>query len=187
MNASTNTTSSSADAKKRTYGFGANYTNGPIAVVAAYEKQENNIASASISTDDNAWLAGATYTLGQFKAGLTYADAKKAQSTSTEVKRTSWNVALQYQLGGPGSILAGYTRAGDYKGNSTDSVANTGANMWQISYNHALSKRTNAGIGYGQLRNDSAGTYSLTGLTAGSTNKLGENAGVFVFNLNHTF
>ncbi|MDP1716928.1 MAG: porin, partial [Burkholderiales bacterium] len=162
----------STDAGKgREIGIGVDWTQGPITLAAAYSKQDENRASASASTKtskDTAWLIGGTYTMGQFKGGLTYTDLKGDDGIGGDVKRKSWNVALQYNLTGPGSILFGYTRAGEYKV-AGGGGENTGAKQWQIGYTHALSKRTSAGVSYVRLNNDSAGFYNLTPLNSSET------------------
>lgn len=181
----------STDAGKgREIGIGIDWTQGPVTLAAAYAKQEENRASAVASTKaskDTAWLIGATYTMGQFKGGLTYTDLKGDNGAGLDGSRKTWNLALAYQMTGPGSILFGYTRAGDYKGTAVP-VSNTGAKQWQIGYNHALSKRTSAGISYVRLNNDTNGFYNLTPLAAGDNNvKLGDSANAFVVNMNHSF
>ncbi len=183
--------------KGREIGIGIDWTQGPVTVAAAYSRQDENRASAVDSTKaskDTAWLLGATYTIGQFKGGLTYTDLKGDNGLAGgDVKRKAWNLALQYNLTGPGSILFGYTHAGDYKGGS--GMNDTGAKQWQIGYNHALSKRTSAGISYVRLNNDTNGFYNLTPLASAITAadnpysnvRAGDSANAFVVNLTHSF
>ncbi|MDP2241941.1 MAG: porin [Burkholderiales bacterium] len=190
-NTSAATQVDSTDAGKgREIGIGVDWTQGPITLAAAYAKQDENRASAAASTKtskDTAWLIGGTYTMGQFKGGLTYTDLKGDDGIGGDVKRKSWNVALQYNLTGPGSILFGYTRAGEYKV-AGGGGENTGAKQWQIGYTHALSKRTSAGVSYVRLNNDSAGFYNLTPLNSSETSvKFGDSASAFVVSMKHAF
>ena len=76
--------------------------------------------------------------------------------------RNAWEVPVSYTFG-PSTVLASYTRANDFS-----DAANTGAKMWVIGYDYALSKRTNVGLFYGKLTNDAAANYQpyLAGTTA---------------------
>jgi len=105
-----------ARAKRRNLGLGANYTNGPVVVAAAWAKHED---AAVAGRDDTGWILGATYKIGEFKGGITHTNLKKEPTATTDIKRQSWNFALEYDMSGPGSILLVYTRAGDFKGTAT--------------------------------------------------------------------
>ncbi len=188
----TNVAASNANAKPRKMGLGAIYAAGPLVVAAAWQANRNDVAnnaasSATFSTDDNAWLVGATYRVGAFKGGITYFDMKEEVSATTKLTRKSMNFAVDYQMTAPGLVRVGYTRANDYEGGAAGSGAGTGADMWQVSYNHSFSKRTVGTLGYARLSNGSAGTYNFNGLKQTTAGTPGQDASVFVLGLAHTF
>lgn len=171
--------------KGRVLGFGADYSNGPLVVAAGYERADDNraaVGGSGAGAKDTSWGLGATYAFGPVKAGLTYTSQKAEDGLGADIKRKSWNVALDWKVTAPGVVRLGYTQAGDYKGNS--GASDTGAKQWQIGYNHSLSKRTVAGIAYVKVDNDSLGSYNLTGLTNAV---LGDSASAITVSLKHTF
>ncbi|MBI1891246.1 MAG: porin [Burkholderiales bacterium] len=102
----------------------------------------------------------------------------------TDITRTAWEVPISYTIG-PRTLLASFTRAGDFS-----TAADSGAKMWVIGYNYALSKRTNIGVFYGKLSNDGAGTYTpfLSGTSAtGSALLAGESARTAALGIKHAF
>lgn len=176
-----------ANVKGRVLGLGADYSNGPLVIAAGWEKADDNrasVASSAAGAKDTSWAVGATYTFGQIKGGLTYTNQKGENTTGGEIKRTAWNLALDWKITGPGMVRLGYTQAGDYKGNL--GASDTGAKQWQIGYNHSLSKRTTAGLAYVKVDNDGRGGYNLTGFSSDMIGS-GDSASAVVMSLTHTF
>jgi len=186
-------TVTTAGLKGRANSMSLNYAAGPMALGLAYTKQDDNAKRIDVTGgSDQVLVLGGTYTLGAAKIGLTYVDGKADQSTTGELKRSSWNIAGEYNFGGPHSMFAGYTRAGDTKASGTAvgtaaTGSDTGAFEYQIGYRHTLSKRTMVGISYIYADNDdratgySVGTNHATGLVAGSSSS------VIATQLKHTF
>jgi len=181
-------TVTTAGLKGRDTSMSLNYAAGPMAVVAAYTVKDDNRSKAALNgTEDKAWVLGGTYSFGKAQVGLTYADAEYDTAVGASTERKSWNLAGTYNLAGPGSIWAGYTRAGDAK-TSVGGGANTGAKEYQIGYKHTMSKRTFAAIGYGRVKNDSAATgYSIGGIGAGTGALAGNSSSVVTMQLQHKF
>lgn len=175
-----------ANVKGRILGLGADFSNGPLVIAAGWEKADDNrasVVSSAAGAKDTSWALGATYSFGKIKGGLTYTN-QKGEAGATELKRTAWNLALDWQITGPGMVRFGYTQASDYKGNAGS--ADTGAKQWQIGYNHSLSKRTTAGLAYVKVDNDSRGGYNLTGFSSDMIGS-GDSASAVVMSLTHTF
>jgi predicted porin len=174
-------------AEGRVIGLGAQFATGPLAVVAAYEKRDENRAdTVNVNAEDTGWLIGVRYRIGPVTLGLTYTDLEADNGTGTVIARNAWNLAGEWQIGA-GAIRAGYALADDTDVNGA-TVSSSGAKQYQIGYWHNLSKRTKAYAAYVKLDNDSAGVYNLTGLAAGGTNVFpGESADVVAFGLFHTF
>jgi len=182
-----NTTTALTTEKGRQISMSGQYVQGPLAVVAGYSKHDDDRSrAATAGLEDTAMLIGAAYTFGPVKLGLTYVDAELETGVGATTERKSWNLAGDWSLGGPHSVKFGYANAGDAK-TSAGGGANTGAKLLQIGYGHALSKRTNASLSYARIDNDSAGTYSFTGLTKGAAILPGNNGSVIVLGLTHTF
>ena len=170
--------------KGRHIGFAADYSSGPLVVAAGMEKSDDNRSiTPAAGAEDTSWAIGATYVFGAFKPGLTYTN-QETEGGGINAERDAWNLALDWKVTAPGTVRFGYTQSSDYDGNAAYAGADTGAKMWQIGYQHKLSKRTVAGVSYAKLDNDNNGTANFTGLT---NDVLGDNASVVSFNLGHTF
>ena len=181
--------------KGRTISMSGQYVQGPMAIVAGYTnatKDRTAFGNANatagdynLGVDDTAWLVGGTYQLGAVKLGVTYAVGEYATSATASTERKSWAIAGDWALGGPHSVKFGYNDAGDSKNSAlVGGGANTGAQMMQIGYGHALSKRTNASLTYARMSNDTNGRYSFAGHSATTS---GDSSSVFALGLVHTF
>jgi predicted porin len=187
LNATFNQPETSAT-EGRVMGLGVQFATGPLAIVAALDKRDENRAEfATLTSEDQAWLVGVRYRIGPVTLGFTYTDLEADNGVGTVNSRTAWNIAGEWQLGA-GAIRVGYANADDTDVNGT-SVANTGAVQYQIGYWHNMSKRTKVYAAYAKVDNDSAGTYNLTGLSAGGAANVtpGDSADVVAFGIFHTF
>jgi len=161
----------------RAMGLGAQFATGPLAVVAGYDKRDENRADGGlINSEDTAWLLGVRYRIGPVTLGFTYTNIEADDGAGTVVERPAWNLAGEWQIGA-GAIRVGYALADDTDVNGA-TVNSSGAKQYQIGYWHNLSKRTKAYAAYVKLDNDSNGIYNLTGLSAGSSLSAA-NLGVF--------
>lgn len=173
------------------------YVAGPMALVAAYSRHDDDRAAAGnvngVGKEDTAYFLGGTYSFGAFKLGLSYISAELNSRTAatSKTERDAWGMAVDYKVSAPGTIRLGYNKAGDTEVTNATTGAktgqNSGATLMQISYNHALSKRTTGSVGYVRMDNKTAGTYSLTGVTAGAAISPGSDSSAFVLGMNHTF
>lgn len=172
------------------YFLQGNYTNGPIYVNLAYWKTKTEgrpVAITPANADQREVRLSGSYAFPfGLKVGLQYdrATLDRAGAGGGDRTRNAWEVPVSYTFG-PSTVLASYTRANDFS-----DAANTGAKMWVIGYDYALSKRTNVGLFYGKLTNDAAANYQpyLTGTTAtGSSLVAGESATTVALGVKHTF
>ena len=183
----------------RSNSFGLNYGAGPLSASVAYTAVEHNRAASGLpEAKDTALVLGGSYRFGDARIGLLWIDADAQPIIGQTVTRKSWNIAGTYALGGPHSLKAGYTVAGDTNssngfkagavaGTTTGVGANSGAKEYQIGYFNALSKRTNAGVVYAYAKNDSNSTGYSVGNNATTGLKMGESTSVVVLTVNHTF
>jgi predicted porin len=131
---------------------------------------------------------GARYKIGMFDIGLAYNKLEGETPTGANLEKDSINLAVVYDMPGPGRIMAGYTVAGEFEGTLAAGTADTGASLLQIGYLHNLSKRTMVGLIVARLDNDDQGTYNFTNLAQGPGEVLpGESGSVVVLRMVHTF
>lgn len=119
------------------YGVAANFANGPLSVMAGYNKAAN-------SDDSNYWVIGGAYTFGPAKVSLGYekSDIKAAYAPNGGSaiaagklgKSKDVLVALAYTVGA-GVINASYSQIKFDNTNFTDK-------KFALGYTHNLSKRT---------------------------------------------
>jgi predicted porin len=200
INDATGTLSATTGGKARLWSIGAQYSAGPLYVSGAYETHRNYFSgpAAGYTGNDNGWHLGANYTFGgNIKVGGIYTRQKFETSATADAKVSVWHLGLDWKLSGPHGLRAGYTKAGDMKGTLGAQVdagsgvtrpavgGDTGADLWQISYVHALSKRTEATVGYVRLDNDRNSSYNLGGLS--TPNSTGVNQDAFAFTVRHRF
>jgi predicted porin len=174
--------------------FKANYAKGPVYLNLAYwatkaEGRPTTITPAN--ADQRQVRLSASYALhsglkvgAQLDRATLAGVGRVAGVGGADITRTAWEVPISYTTG-PSTLLASFTRAGDFS-----TAADTGAKMWVIGYDYALSKRTNIGVFYGKLSNDSAGTYTpfLSGTSAtGSRLRAGESARTVALGIKHAF
>ncbi|WP_164932006.1 porin [Janthinobacterium sp. 17J80-10] len=99
--------------------------------------------------------------------------------------RTAWEVPVSYTFG-KNTVLAHYTRAG----NISNTPGRTGAKLVSLGYDYSLSRRTNVGVFYSQLKNDAQGVYNPfnagTSMT-GSTVVAGESVTTMALGIKHVF
>jgi hypothetical protein len=111
-------------------------------------------------------------------------DRATREAAGVSVARTAWALPVSYVMG-KHTLLATYARAGDL-----GAAANSGADMWTLGWDYALSRRTNIGLYYSRLANESAAAYQpfAAGLNlTGSALAAGENASTFALGVKHTF
>ncbi|MGZ3253044.1 MAG: porin [Burkholderiaceae bacterium] len=170
------------------------YASGPLYLNLAYWNMnfEGRPAVVGAGNADQRELrfSGSYAIPGGLKVGLQIDRAsflrvgQTAVLPGADLTRTAWEVPVSYTFGA-NTLLASYTHAGSASGTTA-----TGAKMWVAGWDYALSKRTNVGIFYSKLSNDTAGTYQpfLAGTSAtGSALAPGESASTFALGVKHTF
>ncbi len=187
----------SAQFKTRLWSVGAQYTNGPIFVGAAYEKHNDfwnqGTAAAPIPGDDTGWGVAATYKFpNNLKIGGSVHQYKENQVLNAQTKLTTWHVGMDWMFSGPHGVRIAYSAAGNVKGPAgTPMNARPAANpdskadMWQIRYVYKFSKRTEGVIGYSRTNNRANATYETGG--ADSTQFPGSDSSAVAIAIRHNF
>jgi len=156
-----------------TWSANATYENGPIFAGFGYERHNLSKLSANPfdnEADEKAWRLAAGYNFSDFKvvglyqreSGLCVIGAGPAFCGATDAKRTTWGLGGAYKLGA-NTIKIQYYKAGDLSNSGLANESDTGANMWALGVDHALSKRTTVYALYARTNNDNAAAYSAFG------------------------
>lgn len=194
----------------RTMGASLDWAQGPMYFGVGYERHENfnagGVAAASLGagngrynggTDEN-WMLGARYQLGATRLSGLWTRSEYEVLNDAQVKKSGWAVFVDHQLAGPHSLKFQYFKAADTKTSGTtgaiangtkigshtvDSRGQTGAKGWTAAYMYALSKRTEAGLVYGLIDNETNASYSkgVATATANATQKF------YGLNVRHRF
>ncbi len=168
--------------KGQGYFLAGNYSSGPVYLNLAYwdHKLEGNLATGD---EKQVRLSGSYAFPFGLKIGAQL-DRASIEAGAVDRERSAWQIPVSYQFGA-NTILASFTKAGDIK-----NQANSGAKMWTIGFDHALSKRTNVGVFFGKLDNESAATYQPADSgdsRNGSVLLAGESASIVTLAVKHTF
>ena len=188
--------------KGRAMALGLNYGNGPLkAGVSFWDAKTENRTVGAARADQQAATAFIDWNFGVATVGLTFDESEvetlaAAAVTSTELKRRAWSIPVTVPLGA-GTFLFTYTKARDLKGSGfatpaalTAATADTGASMFSIGYDYALSKRTSLGVSYVKINNKSAAGYALytqAALNGTPNNAVGQDASQLYLGVRHAF
>jgi predicted porin len=160
-----------SNAEHTNWGLRANYDNGPLSAVFAYNNEKNDASTtAALKTgtefDRDSWLLGANYNFGIVKVFGQYFDGERTDDTNAAGVRTfrlSSDVT-GWELGVHVPVTAQITLAGKYFDTSYHLKDTTGAVVtkgsadgsgYQLAALYSLSKRTTAYAAYGVEEMDS--------------------------------
>jgi predicted porin len=194
-NAATSATNTTAAAKPRVVSVAGLYKNGPINIGVGYEQHsEFAVNGAGAALDDDAWVIAGSYSFGKVKVGAAYNEQTYENTTvgAGDMKKKASHIGVDWDLAGPHSVGGAWTHAETSGPSATYSINGTAqynilggndADLYQIYYGHAFSKRTTAKLGYVQVDNDANAAYALGGLKG---NK-GQNQSAFYMLVKHVF
>jgi predicted porin len=143
------------------------YANGPINAGYSYwqnNEEGGNGAATMVMSDQRSNRIWGRYTMSNGLAlGLGYDSSKydnDATANTNWVKRNAWQATGQYTMGANAFYLQ-YAKAGNTSGAGAADTS-SGARAWLLGYDYALSKRTNVGVSYTEVKNDTTnGTYDF--------------------------
>jgi predicted porin len=121
------------------------------------------------------------------------ADTAVGAGASTQ-KVNTWMIGMDWKIAGPHGVRVNYASAGNISGTGTlcnpgtagcstigstgqgigvamgqrplaNTGGQTGAYQWSVRYVYSLSKRTEAGVGYSQLKNKANANYEVGGVS----------------------
>ncbi|WP_413438447.1 porin [Sulfuriferula sp. GW1] len=148
----------------------AMYDAGPFFVGLGYERHnlsnQNGLAVAATPitnavtysgvSDEKDWRVSAGANLGDFKLVGMY-------EKGTDLKGVSGNDRKVYGLGAAYKMASNTIKAQFYKAGNLGNQSDSGAKMYAIGFDHALSKRTTAYLAYARTNNDTNGQFSAFG------------------------
>jgi predicted porin len=169
------------------------YANGPLFATAAYEKH-NSVGNATCITgatclsegtmDRDAWKLGVGYTIAGFKLGAIYESIDG--DTGTAIAHDSWGLNGSYAMGAI-TLKAAYNKAGEIDNAAGAEINDSGADMWAVGADYALSKRTVVQLTYAKMDNDNAGGWDLGQGPQVANGAAGEAVSGFSLGMKHTF
>ncbi len=135
--------------------LGLNYNNGPILVGATYVLgRDRDVPDTEMK---NTRVAGA-YNFAQGSVRVLWNSAKSTTNT-TEQKQNVWGIGGTFKASGNGNLIAQYYKANNTSGNL--GAPDTGAKLFELGYEHNLSKRTMIKVIYARVSNDSAAAFNF--------------------------
>lgn len=146
------------------YDLGVNYNNGPILAGLTYNAV--TIRNAKELRVSNLRLGGSyNFGVASVRALVERADY---QNTDGSVHQYTWGLGATYNVTTNGKIIAQFYRAQNLNGDAkvglnnvgpNGNYSNTGAKLFELGYEHSLSKRTILKAAYSYLKNDSNANY----------------------------
>ena len=131
-----------ADQTNNGWAVSGTYTNGPIYLVANYNKPVNYYDSYN-------WNVGGSYAFGPLKLSLGYEKslAKGMGPGGGDIKIPTWLVGASYRIGN-GTINAAYSNLKE----EVPSIGTATIDKYSIGYTHDFSKRTSAYANYSHMK-----------------------------------
>ena len=165
----------SGDAE-RIFGFRASYEMGPLALAYAHHRI-NDFGNVS-DLNQREHMVGGTYDFGAAKLFATYQTVKTTSSGATINKGKAVNLGATVPMTAADLLCVQFARA------NPDGADNS-ASGFGIRWDHNLSKRTFAYIGYNRITNDDNAAVT-TGVGA-VTPVAGEGSNGYGFGIEHAF
>ena len=138
-----------ADADDQTnngWAVSGTYSNGPLYLVANYNKPVNFYDSYN-------WNIGGSYAMGALKLSLGYEKSMAKVTVPTDFKISSWLAGASYRIGN-GTINAAYSNL------NQDGVGlplSATLDKYAVGYTHDLSKRTSVYANYSHIKTEVTG------------------------------
>jgi len=181
------------------WGVSATWAGGPFRAGVGYQKHTDFRTAGAFPTsrgvDDSSYLISGSWNSGPFLVQAAYSRLSYG-TVGGDLKRNNWLVGGQYSMG-MHRFRAQYQHAGDGSGAPANTIignvvqgGDTGAQMWQLGYGYALSKRTEVYGFYSMMDNDRNGIVNHSGghasIPAGAF-RAGMDITIFGIGMAHSF
>lgn len=173
------------------WALAADYDNGPLSVGFVYHDL-NDIGGTRDTVqavNRSEWALGGKYNFGMVTPFVSYQRSKQDNGAAADVTHKLWNIGARVNVGAAGSVGLAYARITvDTQGAASDEKAKA----WGLDYQHSLSKRTTAYVGYSRLTNTDGIGYEFLNLKGSASGQAvnasnGESSSQFAVGLRHTF
>ncbi|MGE5469196.1 MAG: porin [Bacteroidota bacterium] len=160
------------------------YAAGPVSASAIYSKI-NADATTLNNTNVREWGVAGSYDFKVVKLFATYQSQKTTPAAvGADGSNKKYSIAVAAPVGAAGTVVGSYARN---KLNNNTTVDDS-SNAWNVSYLHALSKRTTAYAGYTHVSNQTHGDVGIVGDYNPNGVGTGDgNASVLGLGINHKF
>ncbi len=195
-NKSLNNATAANKINTRGYDLGLVYNNGPLMAGLTFGKVDNQLdgsrVAAGTDTLSIARLAAAYTFTGGHKVTALYERNKQenvALNANNEIKRNIWGIGGKFMVTANGGLIAQYYQAQNATGSFFNGIsnANTGARLYELGYEHSLSKRTILKAAYARLDNKDNAAYDFNVGAVGGGFGAGANPSVISAGLRHSF
>jgi predicted porin len=189
-----------SQSKPKLWSYSLAWAGGPWSAAVAYEYHSGyratNVAGSNRNARDKAWSVGGKWNFGQGQIGagwesMDYSNAGTGVAGGNNAfKQKFWVINGSFNVTPAGTISAGYSKTPGRKscGDALTALVGglntaagggcgdmSGAKLWTLGYDHALSKRTKLYAQYHKLDNNGnanggAGYYYIAGPTGNAAN-----------------
>lgn len=182
---------SSAKNKGDAYSAQLNFATGPFDASLGYinigKSDAAGVAGVTLVNDYEAVRLAGGYSFGAAKVVALYQNDNPAKAAGSKGTRDAFGIGGSYKVTAAGTIKAQYYNVGEF----AKGAKNTGASLWNIGYDHDMSKNTTAYVSYALMDNEKAGFYSVNTSGAGSgdniTSATGKDSSAISVGLIHKF
>ena len=162
-----------------------NYT---VAVANQAISSKDKLVAANVGDLTATKLVG-TYSMDALTVGLVY-EMLSNDVGGSKAESDNVYVSAKYKVTDKGTVMLGYTSAGEGKNAAGATNKGAGASQVALGYSHQLAKNTSVFALYTSVDNDTASTYGLgsTGSTAGfATANAGEDPNAVAIGMRMSF
>lgn len=173
---------SNASTKTSATSMSAVYKAGKLNLAAAFENHDKGFDN---NKSNNAYRLGAGYDFGSFSVKGMFANQEFTVGTASKATNV-YGIGAGVKVGAAGTI-----KAQVYVADKLRDVASSGATLYAVGYDHAMSKNTTAYVAYSSTQNESAAAYGV-GTTGGfgegvAASAAGKDPSAFSVGIKHKF
>lgn len=134
----------------------------------------------TVDQTDSGFTVGGGYNFGAVNVGATF-ERYTYKTAGGDSRARQWGIGAAVPVGA-GKVGFSIAAARDISGGSL--AGDNGAKMWNLGYEHGLSKRTAIGVGIAKMDNDTAAAFTWTGMAPSHNGvSVGNEAGADITNL----
>ena len=180
---------------KNTYGYdiGASYVYGPVTAMLTHGEVRNRLDGSAPGTNLDQSSITRLVTAYTFDGGHKIAGLVERTKNSytglagADVERNAWGLSGKYHLTPADAVVAQYFQANNPTGSLYADNSNRKANLYEVGYEHYLSKRTVLKTSYSVLSNQSNANFDYGNNPVGNGTGPGADYKVVSAGIRHSF